>query len=127
MLVKMISNRLDAIISPVRNELRLAQEQAFERIQHVIASAEKDVAREGRFMTPEQRMEKAKSELDKAEDQLLLALGSMIKALWYIAPKENPFINITPIKDIKGSVIDQGESESSKPKLGFFSRKKQQG
>lgn len=124
MLVKKISNRLDAIISPVRSELRLAQEQAIERIQQVIFKAEKEVAREGRFLTPEQRMHKAQSELEKAEEQLLSALGSMIKALWYIAPKENPFINIAPIKDIKGSVIDQDQNEPAKRKLGFFSRKK---
>ena len=124
MLVKTISNRLDALISPARNELRLAQEQAFERIQQVISMAEKEIAREGRFLSAEQRVQKAIKELEKAEEQMLSALGSIIKAIWYIAPQDNPFIDISPIKDIKGSVLDEEQTEASKPKLGLFRWKK---
>lgn len=124
MIGKMISNRLDAIISPVRNELRLAQEQAFERIQQVIINTETEIAHEGRFITPEQRQQKAEKELEKAEEHLLSALSSVIKALYYITPQDNPFISITPIKEIKGSVIERVQNSSSRLKLGFFSMKK---
>lgn len=124
MLVKMISNRLDAITSPVRSELRLAQEQAFERIQQVISTAEKEIAREGRFLTAEQRFQKAIKELEKAEEQMLSALGSIVKAIWYVAPQDNPFIDISPLKEIKGSVLEQDKNTPAKMKLGFFSRKK---
>lgn len=124
MLVKMISNRLDAITSPVRSELRLAQEQAFERIQQVISTAEKEIAREGRFLTAEQRFQKAIKELEKAEEQMLSALGSIVKAIWYVAPQDNPFIDISPLKDIKGTVLNEEQGISSKPKLGLFRWKK---
>ena len=125
MLVKTISNRLDALISPARNELRLAQEQAFELIQQVISTAEKEIAREGRFLTAEQRFQKAVKELEKAEEQMLSALGSIIKAIWYIAPQDNPFIDISPLKDIKGTVVgEKHQAEASKPKLGLFRWKK---
>jgi CRISPR/Cas system-associated endoribonuclease Cas2 len=121
---KMISNRLDAIINPVRNEMRLAQEQALKRIQQVIFKAETEVAHEARFMTLEQRLKKAEKELEKAEEQLLSALSSIIKALSYIAPQNNFFIRITPIKEIKGRVIDRVQNDSSGRKLGFLSWKK---
>ncbi|MFT6903856.1 MAG: ElaB/YqjD/DUF883 family membrane-anchored ribosome-binding protein [Oleiphilaceae bacterium] len=121
---KNISNRLDAIINPVRNEMRLAQEQAFKRIQQVIFKAETEVVHEARFMTLEQRLKKAEKELKKAEEQLLSALSSIIKALSYITPQNNIFIRITPMKEIKGNVIDQVQNDSSRRKLGFFSWKK---
>jgi len=117
MIIKSISNRLDAIISPIQSELRLAQEQTYERIQKVIDKAEKDITKEGRFLAPEQRLQKAIKELEKAEEQMLSALGSIIKALWYIAPKENPFIDVKPIKDIKGSAISQAKNTIAKHKL----------
>tara|TARA_R110001592_G_scaffold359813_1_gene667159 strand:- start:6926 stop:7318 length:393 start_codon:yes stop_codon:yes gene_type:complete len=130
MLRKMISNRLDAIISPVRNELRLAQEQAAEQIQQVILNAEEELAHKGKFMTPEQRLQQAEKELEKAEEQLLSALSSIMKALWYVAPQSNPFIRIPLIKEIKGRVIEKGseiepvQENTSKLKLGFFTWKK---
>jgi hypothetical protein len=124
MIGKTISNRLDAIISPARNEFRLLQEQAFERIQQVISNAETEAAHEGRFMTTEQRIQKAEKELEKAEKQILSALGSVIKALSYLAPQGSLFNRITPIKEIKGSVIEQVQNNSSKPKLSFFGSKK---
>jgi hypothetical protein len=122
MFVKTISNRLDAIISPARNELRLAQEQALERIQQVISKAENEVALKGRFMSVEQRFQQAIKELENAEEQLLSALGSMVKALGYIAPEANPFFDIPRIKDIKGSVIDPDQQEPSRPKRGLLGR-----
>lgn len=121
---KMISNRLDAIISPVRSELRLAQEQAIERIQNVIVKAETEVAEKGRFMTQDQRMQKALSELEKAEEQMLSALSSMVKALAYIAPQNNLLTRFSPIKDIEGTIVQDAQSESNRLKLGFFSWKK---
>lgn len=124
MIGKTISNRLDAIINPMRNEIRLAQEQAVERIQKVIFNAETEVAKEGRFMTQEQRLQKATTELEKAEEHLLSALSSIVKSLSYIAPKNNLFVRFSPIKDIKGQVIDQVEDETRSNKLGFFSWKK---
>ncbi len=124
MLGKNISHRLDALINPLRNELRLAQEQAIERIQKIIFKAEKEVAQEGRFMTQEQRLNSATKELEKAEEHLLSALGSIVKAISYIAPQHNLFVNFSPIKDIKGQVINQDQDDATTPKLGFFKRKK---
>lgn len=124
MMGKHISNRLDSIINPMRHELRLAQEQALERIQQVIFKAETEAAQESQFMTQEQRLKKATAELEKAEVQLLSALGSITKALSYIAPQNNLFVRFSPIKDIKGHVIDQVQDNSSTRKLGFFSWKK---
>ena len=113
MIGKMISDRLGVIINPARREVRAAQEQAFERVQQVLFSAESEVAREGRFMTPEQKLHSAEKELEKAEGHLLSALSSMYKAVCYIAPQINPFINHQPLKEVKGEVIDQSQNESS--------------
>ena len=120
-----ISNSLGELIKPLRQEMRLAQEQTLERIQKVIFKAETEVAQEGRFMSQEQRLKEATKELEKAEEQLLSALGSITKALSYIAPQSNLFVHFSPIKDIKGQVIDQAQDSPSKPKLNFLNWKKQ--
>jgi len=104
---KTISGHLDTIIAPARHEIRLAQEQAFEKIQKVISKVEEEVAQESRFMSTEQRMATAEKELDKAEEHLLSALGSMYKAVCYIAPQINPLNHMQPIKDIKAEVISR--------------------
>lgn len=124
MFVKTITQRLEAVINPLFNEVRLAQEQALERIQKVIFNAETEATQEGRFMSQEQRLNNAKTELDKAEEQLLSALGSIVKALSYIAPQNNLFVHFSSLKDIKGQVIHQDQNEATIPKLGFFKRKK---
>jgi len=114
MIGKMIFNRLDAIVNPVHNELRVAQEQTFERIQQVLSDSEAEVAHEIRFMSPEQRLKTAEKELEKVEEQLLSALSSMFKVFWYVAPQINPF-NLSPsIKEVEGEVIDQVQDMPSK-------------
>ena len=122
-MMKMISNRIDAVMSPVRNELRLAQEQAMERIFKVIEKAEKEVDRESRFLSPQQRFELSMSELEKAEEHLLSALGSMVKALRFIAPESKLFANFSPLKDIRGTVIAKADPEPVQLKLGFFGKR----
>ena len=109
MLVKTISGYLDAVMEPARHEIRLAQEQAFERIQKVLLKVEEEVAQEGRFMSTEQRMATAENELAKAEEHLLSALGSMYKAVCYIVPQINPLNHMRAIKDIKTEVISRLE------------------
>ena len=104
MIDKLFTNRLDAIINPAKNEILLAQEQALERIRHVLHQAEAEVAHESRFMSPEQRMETAESELEKVEEHLLSALKGVVKALCYIAPLAAPlmpsFVRLQPIKGV---------------------------
>ena len=104
---KMISNRWDAVIHPMREELRSTEEQTFKRIQQVLSNAEAEVAHEGRFMTPKQRLQTAEKELEKAEEQLLTALSSVFKAICYIAPQINPLAKRFQIKEIKGKVVEQ--------------------
>mgnify|MGYP003387585779 FL=1 len=58
-------------------------------------------------MSTEQRMATAEQELEKAEDHLLAALGSMYKAFCYIAPQINPLSRMRPIKDINAEVISK--------------------
>lgn len=124
-MIKTISNQLEAVLNPVRNELRLAQQQAIERIQKVILNAEKEVAQESRFLTTQQRIELSMTELEKAEEHLLSALGSMVKALRLIAPESNLFTNFSPLKDIKGTVINKVNREPVQLKLGFFGKRSQ--
>lgn len=119
----MISNRWDAIVNPVREELRLTEEQTLKRIQQVLSNAETEVAREGRFMTPKQRLKTAEKELEKAEVQLLSALSSVFKALCYVAPQINPLHKHLQIKEIKGKVVEQVQTQPSKLNL-LFNRKK---
>jgi len=103
----MISNRWDAIVNPMREELRSTEEQALQRIQQVLSNAETEVAHKGRFMTPKQRLQTAEKELEKAEEQLLSALSSVFKALCYIAPQINPLAKNFQIKEIKGKVVEE--------------------
>jgi hypothetical protein len=107
MFMKTMTQRLDAILAPARNEMRLAQEQAIERIQQVMVKAEKEVADNTRFMTDEQRVDTAEQELEKAEAHLLSALGSLYKALCYIAPTVNPLNHLAQIKEIKAEVLSK--------------------
>jgi len=123
MVGKIISNRWDAIVNPVRQELRSAEEQALKRIQQVLSNAEAEVVREGRFMTPKQRLKTAEKELQYAEEHLLSALSSVFKALCYIAPQINPLHKHLQIKEIKGKVVDKLESQPSKLNLLFRSKK----
>lgn len=122
-MIRTISNQLEAVLNPVRNELRLAQEQALERIKKVVHTAEKEVAQESRFLSTQQKIELSMSELEKAEEHLLSALSSMVKALRLIAPESNLFSNFTPLKDIRGTVISKAGREPVQLKLGFFGKR----
>ena len=108
MIDKLFTNRFDAIITPAKNEILLAQEQALERIRQVLHQAEAEVARESQFMSPEQRMQTAELELEKVEEHLLSALKGVVKALCYIAPLAAPlmpsFVKFQPTKDLEGVV-----------------------
>ena len=108
MIDKLFTNRFDAIITPAKSEILLAQEQALERIRQVFQQAEAEVAHESQFMSSEQRMKTAESELEKVEEHLLSALKSVVKALCYIAPLAAPlipsFVRVHPIKELKGVV-----------------------
>ncbi len=118
-----ISNRLDALINPLRLELQQAQQQAFERIYSIINKAEKEVLEEVRFLSPEQRFKKSIQELERAEAQLLSALGSMVKAMRYLAPQDNFLSRFSPLKDVKGTVVEKHEFKAARFELGFFSRR----
>ena len=119
----MITNRLGTMISPARTEIRLAQEQALERINKVLRKAEKEVSHKGRFMSTEQRFSAAESELENAEQHLLSALSSMFKAINYMAPNINLFNTIMPIKEITGITIDQEPPRKIKAARKLFNRK----
>jgi len=119
----MISNRWDAIVNPVREDLRSTEEKTLKRIQEVLFNAEIEVASEGRFMTPKQRLQTAEKELEKAEEQLLSALSSVFKALCYVAPQINPLHKHLQIKEIEGKVVEQVQTQPSKLNL-LFNRKK---
>jgi len=118
----MITDRLDAIIKPTRNEIRLAQEQVLEKIEQVLNKAETEVARKSRFMTTEQRLQTAEKELEMAEEHLLSALSSIYKALCYAVPKINPFASIQLIKNIEGiTLVEEATKVKSR---NFLSWKK---
>jgi len=108
MIDKLFTHRFDGIITPAKNEILLAQEQALERIRQVLYQAETEAARESRFMSPEQRMETAELELEKVEEHLLSALKGVVKALCYIAPLAAPlmpsFVKFQPNRELNGVV-----------------------
>ena len=119
-MMKTISKRLDAVINPVRNEMKLAQDQAIERIKKVIHKAEQEVDQDSRFLSPQQRYEQSLQELEQAEHHLLSALGSLVKALRYIAPQTSLFIDFAPLKDIKGTVLKQEPSDFNNKQRDLF-------
>jgi len=114
MLVEKITNRLGSLSRGAQDELRLAQEQAFERIHKVLFKAETEVARTARFMSAEQRFEKANSELAQAEGHLLSALSSIYKALCYAAPHLSCKITGKAIKEVQGVVRLDSESPKTR-------------
>ena len=123
MIGEMLSNLWHAIVNPVREELRSTEKQTLKRIQEVLWNAEKEVASEGHFMTPKQRLQAAEMEIKKAEEQLLSALSSVFKALCYVAPQINPRHKHLQIKEIEGKVVEQVQTQPSKLNL-LFNRKK---
>ncbi|MDX1452026.1 MAG: hypothetical protein R3183_05665 [Oleiphilaceae bacterium] len=113
-----ITKRLDEITYPVRNDIRTAQEKTLERIQRLFREAENEVQWKGQHLSPEQRMESAEKELEKAEEHLLSAISSMYKALCYVVPDVISRINILPMKEIKGELVVEGKPEA--PRLESF-------
>ena len=95
MIPKIFSNTINSLINPNTKEIQEAQEQAIERIQSTLFDAESEVARLGQVMTEEQRFNAAEHELKKTEEHLLLALGSLLKASFYVAPQLINRISIT--------------------------------
>jgi len=104
MLIDKVANRLGFLSRAAQAEIRLAQEQAHERIQKVLFKAETEVTRKARFMSTEQRLDSANSELAEAEAHLLSALSSIYKALCYVAPQMSHMITGQTIKEIEGVV-----------------------
>ena len=111
-----ITNRLDKVIYPARNEIRAAQEKALERIHNVFQKAENEVLWNGRHLSPEERMESAEKELEKAEEHLLSAISCMYKALCYAVPEAISRINILPMKDIEAEIVVEDKSKRTRAK-----------
>jgi len=114
MLVEKITNRLGFLSRAAQDELRLAQEQTFDRVQKMLFKAETEVADNARFMNSEQRLDKVNSELAQAEEHLLSALSSVYKALCYAAPHISRKITGQAIKDIQGVVLLETESPKAR-------------
>lgn len=109
-----ITNRLDEIVYPVRNEIRVAREKALERILQRFREAENEVQWKGQHLSPEQRFESAEKELEKAEEHLLSAISCMYKALCYVVPDAIARINILPMKDIEAELVVEEKLEDTR-------------
>ena len=107
MIPKIFSNTLSSLLNTNAKEVREAQEQSLERIQNTLLNAESEVARKGQYMTENQRLNAAESELKKTEEHLLSALSSLFKAACYVAPQlNNRYLNFKHEKSIKGEVVE---------------------
>ena len=117
-----ITNRLDKMTSPTRSEIHRAQEKALERIQQIFQKAENEVQWKGHHLSPEQRMESAEKELEKAEEHLLSAISCMYKALCYTVPNVISRINILPMKDIEAELVLEDKPEQARLKGSYLGR-----
>jgi len=102
---KIFTNTLNSLLNPNIKEIREAQEQAIQRIQNTLLQAENEVAQKASLMTDEQRLNEVESELKKTEEHLLSALGSLFKAICYVAPPIN-LRHFRQEKIIKGEVVE---------------------
>jgi len=105
MIPKIFTNTLNSLLNPNIKEIREAQEQAIQRIHNTLLHAENEVAQKASLMTDEQRLNEVESELKKTEEHLLSALGSLFKAICYVAPPIN-LRHFRQEKIIEGEVVE---------------------
>ena len=105
MIPKIFTNTLNSLLNPNVKEIREAQEQAIERIQTTLMHAENEVAQKAPLMTEEQRLNEVENELKKTEEHLLSALGSLFKAVCYVAPPLN-LRHFKQEKIIEGEIVE---------------------
>lgn len=86
MIVKNINNVMNSILDPFMGDVQKAQQASIERIRRALFKAEKEVVDKVESMNPDQRLQAAEQELDKAQEHMLSVVTSLYKSLLYLAP-----------------------------------------